>query len=80
MVEDCPGSPPRDHHDRGVDVATDQVGHSRCVDNAQPLDAQDAQIPVDNCQIIAGNTHPAGPGRVVNGARPRSQIGLERLR
>ena len=64
----------------GVDVAADQVGHHRGVDDTQSLDPAHPQFGVDDRHRVAGPAHLAGAERMMRGRRCRANIGIERLR
>src|SRR6185312_5037272 len=52
-----------DHDGRPVEVAADDARHDRGVDNAQPLDAAQAQRAVDDRRLVGA--HLAGAARVI---------------
>ena len=67
----------RDHDDRRVDVAADEVGHHRGIDDAQPVDAQHLELGIDDRHWVDRPSHFAGAERVVNGDRSRADMRID---
>ncbi len=65
-----------DHDRRRVRVAARDRRHHRGVDDAQPLDAADAQLGIDH-RVLAVVAHPAGADGVVEQLDAPAQVGLD---